>query len=71
MPLSLHTGWSDVPHQESQSKMFGSFLRKAGRYHGVIASDGNLKGQKEIILVEVITAIDHCEMYLEMEKCGM
>ena len=58
----LHAGWSDIPHQESQSMMFGNFLRKAGRYRGVIASDGHSQGQKEIILVEVSTAMDRCNV---------
>ena len=42
--------------------MFGNFLRKAGRYRGVIASDGHSQGQKEIILVEVSTAMDRCNV---------
>ena len=39
--------------------MFGSFLRKAGRYQGIIASDGHSQGRQQIVLVEVSAALNH------------
>ena len=39
--------------------MFGSFLRKAGRYQGIIASDGHSQGKQQIVLVEVSAALNH------------
>ena len=52
-PCAVFLGRSDIPYQESQSKMFSSFLHKAGRYQGIIAGDGRSQGQREIIVVEV------------------
>ena len=50
MFYSTPIGWGGAPHQESQSKMFTSFLLDANRFCGVVGTSDH---SKQVILVEV------------------